>query len=144
MGNFTGQNFGIYSFYKNHIESVFTWQNQDHLPESSKFLLSHYCHPSSIKPTCKPWCEPWSEASVVLPHWFVALVWTSLAIVTLTSLKANRSSNKWHNFLSKANKMTNEFFFGSVQTCGLIKLGFNLQQKWFGFLWKWGPIWVCM
>lgn len=33
-----------------------------------------------------PWSEPWSEASVVvLPRWFVALVLTSLALVTLTS-----------------------------------------------------------
>lgn len=41
-----------------------------------------------MKPTCKPWSEPWSEASVVvLPHWFVTLVWTTLALVTFTSLK---------------------------------------------------------
>lgn len=57
----------------------------------SHLLLSHFCSPASMKPTCKPWSEPWSEASVVvLPHWFVALVWTSLALITLTSLKANR------------------------------------------------------
>ena len=44
-------------------------------------------------PTSTSWSVPWSEASVVvLPHWFVALVWSSLVLVTFSSLKANKSS----------------------------------------------------
>lgn len=55
--------------------------------------LSYCCSLASMKPTCKPWSEPWSEASVVvLPRWSVALVWTSLVLVTLTSLRENTQS----------------------------------------------------
>lgn len=62
--------------------------------QTTSALLSLCCSPASMKPTCKPWSEPWSEASVVvLPRWSVALVWTSLALVTLTSLKVNKLNN---------------------------------------------------
>lgn len=54
------------------------------------------CHSrlTPIKTTCKPCSEPWSEASVVvLPHWFVALVWTALVLVAFPTLEVSNTSD---------------------------------------------------
>lgn len=48
----------------------------------------------------KPWSEPWSVASVVvLPHWFIALVWTTLVLITFTTLQTI-----WHRIYFFFNK----------------------------------------
>lgn len=95
-----------------------------------KGLLSYCCNPASAKPACKPWSEPWSEASVVvLPRWFVALVLTSLALVTLTSLEVNRS-NYWHTGFACSNRQNHLLSHGSAVMCSiLMKLArVNIQK----------------
>lgn len=85
--NYLASTGGIRYFYELQIRKQFLFFGFNDL----NVLFSHCCSPASTKPTCKPWSEPWSEASVVvLPHWFVALVRSSLVLVTLTSLQTDQ------------------------------------------------------
>lgn len=53
------------------------------------------CHSllTPVKTTCKPCSETWSEASVVLPHWFVARFWTTLVLITFPALLVNNNAS---------------------------------------------------
>lgn len=84
-----------------------------------------------MKPTCKPWSEPWSEASVVvLPRWFVALVWTSLVFITLTSLKAIRL-----NRLRRTSRLHQLLFQQTLDQSSEFSLKILIQIRIWGLFW---------